>query len=609
MKIEILNDFIKAYKNAYDLSHDESFEGNIKACIRRLNEPFMHLSLALQNEFKELYFSLQKNINVAIIGQFSSGKSSLLNLILKGEFLPTGVVPVTFKPTFLHYAKDYFLRVEFEDGSDIITDIKELAYYTDQRKSIKEARSLHIFAPIPLLKKITLIDTPGLNANEIDTLTTFKEINNIHALIWLSLIDNAGKKSEEEAIKLNLQFLGEESICVLNQKDKLNQEELENVLNYAKGVFLKYFKQLIAISCKEAKNPDSYDKSNFNALLNFLTNLDENKLKYRFTKKRMLELCSVIENENQLFEDIFTNLETRFDNFEKYFDSNFGNFLKNIDVLNHRILVQLKSISEKISTEIFNSIKEKESSFYKLAKGLFKKNLYTKYNYQAPFISSDDVYLAMFYNSDIMSKEFKKIKNEIKNSFQDIKTQLSYFVDLFIKDILLFKAQYSNIQKDNEWQSDINFSEFRAFCNASDEYFLKDFKECLFKSLLELDLFFEKLNLKVFTNYENATKLSLAFFSQKINESRVLYELDSSEFPLFYPKKSEIYERVLNELSVYEFEQILIDKPFMNKIVKAFLADSKNLILQKKSLISDKKLEIQKRQKQIIDIKASLQEL
>ncbi len=53
---------------------------------------------------------------------------------------------------------------------------------------------MHIFAPIPLLEKITLVDTPGLNANENDTLTTLDELKNIHGAIWLSLIDNAGKK-------------------------------------------------------------------------------------------------------------------------------------------------------------------------------------------------------------------------------------------------------------------------------------------------------------------------------------------------------------------------------------------------------------------------------
>ncbi|EMQ5416487.1 dynamin family protein, partial [Campylobacter jejuni] len=265
----------------------------------------MHASYTLENELKELVFSLDKNVNIAIIGQFSSGKSSLLNLILGRDCLPTGVVPVTFKPTFLRYAKEYFLRVEFEDGSDIITNIEKLAFYTDQRNEVKQAKSLHIFAPIPLLEKITLVDTPGLNANENDTLTTLDELKNIHGAIWLSLIDNAGKKSEEDAIKANLELLGENSICVLNQKDKLSTEELDNVLNYAKSVFLKYFNELIAISCKEAKDEQSYEKSNFQSLLDFLTQLDTTVLKEKFVKRKILNLCEILEDENQLFVGIF----------------------------------------------------------------------------------------------------------------------------------------------------------------------------------------------------------------------------------------------------------------------------------------------------------------
>lgn len=608
MQINILNHFIKAYEDAYNIDFDKSFEGQIKMLCKKLNEPFMHPSYNLIQELEELSFSLDKNINIAIIGQFSSGKSTLLNLILKKECLPTGVVPVTFKPTFLRYADEYFLRVEFQDGSDEITHIEELAKYTDQRNNVKETKSLHIFAPMPLLKKITLVDTPGLNANEDDTLTTLKELQNIHAAIWLSLIDNAGKKSEEDAIKANLELLGENSICVLNQKDKLSAQELENVLNYAKTVFSKYFKELIAISCKEAKDETKYEESNFNLLLDFLDNLDEKALKQKFTKRKMLHLCQVLEDENRLFVDIFDKLANQFQIYQEKLNSSFDDFIKEVQILNHQILNKLKSIGERIASEIFNCIKEKEAHFYKEAKGFLKKDLYVKYDYKAPFISSDDAFLAMFYNSDIMNKEFKKIKNEIYESFEKIKQKLKDFIDNLEKDILLFKAEFSNIQKDNILQSDKNFSELRAFCNASDEYFLKDFKELLFKSLLELDLFFEKLNLKAFANYANATKLSLAFFSRKINESRVLYELDSSEFTLFYPKKSEIYERVLTELNAYEFEALLINKPILVKISNHFLEQNTNIIQEKNKILDLKKVELQKRKEQILEVRSVLKE-
>ncbi|EAH7991850.1 ATP-binding protein, partial [Campylobacter jejuni] len=104
------------------------------------------------------------------------------------------------------------------------------------------------------------------------------------------------------------------------------------------------------------------------------------------------------------------------------------------------------------------------------------------------------------------------------------------------------------------------------------------------------------------------TKLSLAFFSRKINESRVLYELDSSEFVLFYPKKSEIYERVLNELNVYEFETLLINKPILTKIAKNFLEQSQNLIQEKNKFLDLKKAELQKRRAQILNVRESIKE-
>ncbi|MFB1645964.1 dynamin family protein [Campylobacter molothri] len=600
MQINILNDFINSYKKAYINNYDDSFSGKIKTICQNLNEPFMNPSPELSKELQEISFSLDKNINIAIIGQFSSGKSSLLNLILKKECLPTGVVPVTFKPTFLHYAKEYFLRVEFEDGSDLITDVENLALYTDQRNEIKKAKNLHIFAPIPLLKKITLIDTPGLNANKNDTLTTLSELKNIHAAIWLSLIDNAGKKSEEEVIRENLEILGDYSICVLNQKDKLNQQELDNVLNYVKKNFSQYFKDIIAISCKEAQFQESYKHSNFEFLIHFLQSIDDKKVKEKFAKRKIFNLCKILDNENKLFLDIFDQLLLNFQTYEEYANSVFERFLNEIEILNHQILNQLKSISEKISSEIFNSIKEKEAYFYQKSTKILTKNLYVKYAYKIPYISTDDTYLSMFYHSESMNKEFKKIKNDIYHSFKQIKDNLVNLVNNLENKILFFKSEFSNIQKDNIFQSDINFSELRVFSNASEEYFLKDFKELLFKNLLELDLFFEKLNLKAFANYENATRLTISFLSDKINQSRVLYELNSSEFTLFYPQKNEIYERVLKELNVYEFENLLIDKPVIIKIIKDFFKNNKILIENKKHLIEIKKRELDKRKSQII---------
>ncbi|MFG5136115.1 dynamin family protein [Campylobacter lari] len=605
MQNDLIDDFLKAYENAYKKSFDDSFEGKILAIKNAFLEPSLHLNDVFLKDLELIIASYKKAINIAIIGQFSSGKSTLLNLILQKECLPTGVVPVTFKPTFLRYAKEYFLRVEYEDGSDEIVDINELAKFSDQRNELKETKSLHLFAPIELLKDITLIDTPGLNANDIDTLTTFKELSFMHSAIWLSLIDNAGKKSEEDTIRANAKLLERGGICVLNQKDKLNQDELENVLNYVHLVFDKYFEKIIAISCKEAK----YDlqKSNLPLLYEYLEELDYEKIKKDFIKEKLNDLCELLLNQYIFLQDILEQLELKFNAILHSFKENA--LEQKIKILNHNCLDKLKLVGEKISQEILKFIKEKDSNYYKEAKGLFKKNLYEKITYKAPYLSSDDVFLAMFYNSETMNKEFKKLKSEIALEFNQIKNDFSSFFTNLEEQILLFKAKFSNLQKENDLESDEEFANFRSFASASEELFLKDFKELLFKSKLELDLFLEKLNLKALANYESATKLTLGFFSTKMSVSKEFYELDSTEFSLYYPKASEVYQRVLTELNVHEFEDLLINKPTIMKIFKDYMQSLENLIQEKKVYIKNLIIEFENKKTMIEKIKSQISKL
>ncbi|EPZ7079319.1 dynamin family protein [Campylobacter lari] len=605
MQNDLIDDFLKAYESAYCKSFDDSFEGKILAIKNAFLEPSLHLNDIFLKDLESIIASYKKAINIAIIGQFSSGKSTLLNLILQKECLPTGVVPVTFKPTFLRYAREYFLRVEYEDGSDEIVDINELAKFSDQRNKLKETKSLHLFAPIELLKDITLIDTPGLNANDIDTLTTFKELSFMHSAIWLSLIDNAGKKSEEDAIRANAKLLERGGICVLNQKDKLNQDELENVLNYAHLVFDKYFEKIIAISCKEAK----YDlqKSNLPLLYEYLKGLDYEKIKKDFIKEKLNNLCELLLNQYIFLQDILEQLELKFNVILHSFKANA--LEQKIKILNHNCLDKLKLVGEKISQEILKFIKEKDSNYYKEAKGLFKKNLYEKITYKAPYLSSDDAFLAMFYNSETMNKEFKKLKSEIALEFNQIKNDFSSFFANLEEQILLFKAKFSNLQKENDLESDEEFANFRSFVSASEELFLKDFKELLFKSKLELDLFLEKLNLKALANYESATKLTLGFFSTKMSVSKEFYELDSTEFSLYYPKASEVYQRVLTELNVHEFEDLLINKPTIMKIFKDYMQSLENLIQEKKVYIKNLIIEFENKKMMITKIKSQISKL
>ncbi|EJR7652443.1 ATP-binding protein, partial [Campylobacter jejuni] len=71
---------------------------------------------------------------------------------------------------------------------------------------------------------------------------------------------------------------------------------------------------------------------------------------------------------------------------------------------------------------------------------------------------------------------------------------------------------------------------------------------------------------------------------------------------------SEIYERVLNELNVYEFEALLINKPILTKIAKNFLEQSQILIQEKSKFLDLKKAELQKRRAQILNVRENIKE-
>lgn len=99
------------------------------------------------------------------------------------------------------------------------------------------------------------VDTPGLNSQaSSDTQTTQNVLKEVDGIIWLSLIDNAGKMSE---LKVLEEYLGEyqnKSLCVLNQKDKFTPEQIEETVAYVKTAFGEFFSEVVPISANKLWN-------------------------------------------------------------------------------------------------------------------------------------------------------------------------------------------------------------------------------------------------------------------------------------------------------------------------------------------------------------------
>lgn len=210
------------------------------------------LSSQNKNIIDRLLQDIDKPMKVAIIGQFSSGKSTFLNALLGKEILPSGITPVTAKVCEITYGEEVGLEIHYKNNIIVNKPINYLSE-VDEVENLKISY-YKLFVPLELLKEVSFLDTPGFNSqNESDTETTNAILESVDGIIWLTLIDNVGKNSEKEILQNHVKRYAHKSLCVLNQKDRLkNAEEIRTSIEYAKRAFEGFFEEVIAISAKQA---------------------------------------------------------------------------------------------------------------------------------------------------------------------------------------------------------------------------------------------------------------------------------------------------------------------------------------------------------------------
>jgi GTPase SAR1 family protein len=104
-----------------------------------------------------------------IVGRFSRGKSTLMNALLGGDYLPTGIVPLTSVITTIRYGSRKREILNFTDsGLSREVPLSRLAEYVIQKENpgnIKKLDFAEVQFPIELLRRgLFFVDSPGLGA-------------------------------------------------------------------------------------------------------------------------------------------------------------------------------------------------------------------------------------------------------------------------------------------------------------------------------------------------------------------------------------------------------------------------------------------------------------
>lgn len=544
-----------------ELSDDEEITSKLKNALEKFN---------------------QQSFTIAVTGVMNSGKSSVLNALLKTQILGTSNIPETANLTLLRYGKDNKAKLYFWDKKEwqnIVKNIKDdekmnltlqqmqekykLDEYIKEENLSKEIKlselceyssaqnplsllikQIELYATLEFLKaNITIVDTPGLDDIFIQReLVTNNFIKESDFLIHLmSCTQSLTQKDSEFILSCLLDSRITKFLILISKADLLSQEELNEVIDYTKNTL------------KKRLNERNFDE-NFVEKIDFLT-VSAQKANEFYEKKAgqdVLEESRIVELENYLYEQLFSGQKSKFI---------LAAYKKELLLLGKELILRYETqnsafqsqsnISNKENESLLNESKQEEERLVQAQKDI-------------------DKFIVQLENENVLPSNIlqllakkleERIFDELKYSFEKkIKLDKIRLINIFDRS---FKDEITDILRDLNHQSLKKFDFLKENLGAKYEFLREnlqnDIEEFKNKLSTHLNFFFddEKYELlKLELGQILDEKKELNILREKIKETMNLYfenlsfdelakKLDiNGDFIAFLKDKLERYENL-----------------------------------------------------------------
>ncbi len=194
---------------------------------------------------------------VAVLGQFKRGKSTLLNALLGEDALPTGRLPLTGVTTRIVFG-ERGLAVHFLDGQTQQTAIANLAaYVTEDRNPNNRLGVAHVDValPLPLLRDLAFIDTPGIGSTLTHNTQTAREASEHVDLALFVTGPEPPITNEELSFLRDIRDRAERVFVVIAKIDLVRGSEAE-ILEFTRRTLDEAMQQNVALFAVDATRPD-----------------------------------------------------------------------------------------------------------------------------------------------------------------------------------------------------------------------------------------------------------------------------------------------------------------------------------------------------------------
>lgn len=193
-----------------------------------------------------------KNIDIAILGQFKAGKSSFLNHFIGRKILPTGVVPVTSVVTRIKYGTEgKVVLSSLVSPQKTEISVNQIDEFITESKNPKNEKHIAVVdVELPALvqyKKLRFVDTPGTGSvyrhNTDATENWFTEIG----IAFVSISAERPLGENEVAMIREISNHTPEVIILLTKVDLFHQAQILEIRDYIETQLQKIFNKKFRI--------------------------------------------------------------------------------------------------------------------------------------------------------------------------------------------------------------------------------------------------------------------------------------------------------------------------------------------------------------------------
>ncbi len=212
-----------------------------EACVEASAIGDARLAALLSAETRKL---ATEDFDLAVVGEFKRGKSTLVNALIGADVLSTASVPLTSVVTVVRHGAAARAVVCFVDGRREDIALGALETYTTERSNPSNAKRIarvEVEYPAPaLIGGVRVIDTPGIGSvHAQNTAVTLQFIPHVDAALMVFGADQPASRSELEFLD-QIRPHVEKVFFVLNKIDLVAPAEREETVAFVQDALARH---------------------------------------------------------------------------------------------------------------------------------------------------------------------------------------------------------------------------------------------------------------------------------------------------------------------------------------------------------------------------------